>query len=298
MSLAFLACIERGPLEAQTALLCRSIRRYGGRFRDAPIHVFQPRAGHDIATATARVLDELGVVVRTEVLNVDFAHYPVGNKVFACARAEATLDEDMLVFLDSDTIFTAEPAEFDFGGDCDCDAAIRPAHSVGHNCSGPGHPMDPYWRRVYDLLGIEDECYVETELGTITRAYFSAGLIAVRRRAGLFARWRSDFLGLTAAGCLPASGIARADEISLAATMLRAMDRVKILDGRYNYLIFKRGELPPPWDGAQLEDLVHVHYRRKFAEPGFLDRLRPPIREDSAVRRWLEPFLPLTNPVD
>jgi hypothetical protein len=227
---------------------------------------------------------------------VDFAHYPVGNKVFACARAEAILKEDALVFLDSDTLFTAEPAEFDL--DCTYNAAIRPAHSVGHNCSGPGHPMDPYWRRVYDLLEIEDERYVETELGTITRAYFSAGLIAVRRNAGLFARWRADFLRLAAAGCLPQSGIARADEISLAATMLRTMDRVKILDGRYNYLIFKRDQLPPPWDDAQLEDLVHVHYRRKFAEPGFLGRLRPPIREESEVRRWLEPFLPLTTAVD
>jgi hypothetical protein len=294
-SLAFLACVERGPLEAQTTLLCRSIRRFAGRFRAAPIYVFQPRAGCGIAPATERVLDDLGVTLQSEILNSTFAHYPVANKIFACARAEEVLDNEILVFADSDTFFTAEPAEFDF--DAAVDAAIRPAHSVGHNSSGPGHPMDPYWRSVYDLLGVTDERYVETELGTVTRAYFSAGLIVVRRRAGLFGRWLSNFHKLTAAGCLPESGIARTDEISLAATMLRNMDRVKILDGRYNYLIFKRAQLIAPWDRAQFEELVHVHYRRKFTEVGFLNRLTPPLCVNSAVRHWLEPFLPLMDSV-
>src|SRR5439155_21712611 len=59
MGLAFLACVERGPLEEQTTLLCRSIRRYGGRFRAAPIYAFQPRAGHDIAPETRRTLEAL-----------------------------------------------------------------------------------------------------------------------------------------------------------------------------------------------------------------------------------------------
>ena len=294
MGLAFLACIERGILEEQTLLLCRSIRRFGGRYRDEPIYAIQPRAGHEVSATTADELTRLGVRHRCEILNRDFVDYPVGNKIFACAWAEEVLDADVLVFLDSDTIFTGEPEALDLADGFD--AAIRPAHSVGHNSSGPGHPMDPYWKRVYDLLGVVEEHYVETELGTSTRAYFSAGLIAVRRRAGLFRRWKSDFLKLTEENCLPESGIARADEIALAATMLRAMGRVKLLDGRYNYLIFKRAQLVSPWDRAQLEDLIHVHYRRTFSEDGFLRRLRPPLRPDSEVLAWIDEFLPLNAP--
>src|SRR4051812_14582048 len=124
MRLAFLACIERGPLEGQAVLLCRSIRRYAGRFRDAPIYAFQPRAGHDIAPATLRTLNELGVVHRGEILNRSFADYPAGNKVFACAYAEESLDHEILVFLDSDTIVTGEPEEFDLAPELD--AAVRP----------------------------------------------------------------------------------------------------------------------------------------------------------------------------
>jgi hypothetical protein len=293
MGLAFLACVERGPLEAQTVLLARSIRRFGGRFRADPIHAIQPRAGEAIARSTRVALAGLGVDLHSEVLNRDFVSYSVGNKIFASAWAEEALGHDVLVFLDSDTIFTGEPDELDLAGGID--AALRPAHSVGHNSSGPGHPMDPYWRRVYDLFGITDERYVETELGTITRAYFSAGLIAVRRQAGLFRQWKRDFHALTAADCLPESGIARADEIALAVTMLRVMDRVSLLDARYNYLIFKRAQLLPPWDRVPLERLVHVHYRRAFSEPGFLRRVQPPLLPDSDVLAWLESYVPLSD---
>jgi hypothetical protein len=293
MGLAFLACVERGPLEGQTVLLCRSIRHYAGRFRDAPIYAIQTRAGHEIADSTASELDALDVRCVSEDLNRDFAHYPVGNKILACSWAEEALDHDVLVFLDSDTVFTGEPEALHLSEGID--VAVRPAHSVGHNCSGPGHPMDPYWRRVYTQLGVTNERYVETELGTVTRAYFSAGLLAVRRQAGLLRRWESDFRSLVAENCLPESGIARADEIALAAVISRAEERVTLLDGRYNYLIFKRDQLLPPWDRAELDDLIHIHYRRKFAETGFLRRLQPPLSADSPALAWLESFLPLAD---
>jgi hypothetical protein len=294
MTLAFLACVERGHLEGQAMLLCRSIRRYGGRFRDAPIHTFQPRIGHDLVPETRRILDELGVVHCTEHLNGHFPDHPVVNKVFACARAEELLDADVLVFLDSDTVIIGEPAALDLARGID--VALRPAYSVGLNSSGPGHPMDAYWQGVYQHFGIEDQRYVETELGTITRAFFSAGLMAVRRQAGFFGRWKSIFLQLVASGRLPESGISRADEIALAVAALQAMDRVEVLDGRYNYLIFRRARLAPPWDRAHLEDLVHVHYRRSFSEDGFLRRLSPPLDPHSGVLRWLEQYLPLAAP--
>ena len=51
MSLAFLACVERGRLESQAVLLCNSIRRNAGRFADAAIHTFQPRQGTTITDA-------------------------------------------------------------------------------------------------------------------------------------------------------------------------------------------------------------------------------------------------------
>lgn len=290
MSLAFIACVERGNLENQTKLLCRSIRRYAGRYCNAPIYTFQPRRGTEIDTETRNVLADLGVIHNTEPLNRDFHDYPHGNKIFVCARAEEVLNEDVLVFLDSDTFFTGPPAELDLPAEAV--AAIRPADSV-LNSTGPGHTNEDYWTRVCNLSQLESMPFLETEVGRRVRAYFSAGLIAVRRRAGLFREWKSDFTRLVRERCIPeAGGIRRMDEVSLAVTLARVFNRVRILDDRYNYLVEKRDRLRSPWREAQLEELVHVHYRRWFNKPRFLDLLRPRLDPTSEIKQWLEQFLP------
>ena len=92
-NLAFIACVERGRLEDQTILLCRSIRRFGGVYRDAPIYLFQPRPGMDVSERTLAVLCELGAVHISEPLNLDFSDEGTLNKIFVCAYAERVLDE-------------------------------------------------------------------------------------------------------------------------------------------------------------------------------------------------------------
>jgi hypothetical protein len=290
--IAFLACVERGPLEPKTVLLCRSIRTFAGRFRNAPIHTFRPRAGPEIGDDTRASLTALGVTHHDDVLNTEFSDYPEGNKVFVSAHAERTLREDVLVFLDSDTIFVAEPADLDLPDSFD--AAVRPAYSRDLNSYGHGDSRDGYWSRVLQFLRVDREPYVTNEFSETVRAYFSSGLIAARREAGLFGRWQSDFLTLARAGLLPTpSGIKRLDEIALACTMSRVFERVRLLDGRYNYLIYYRSRLPAPWGDIPLEGLIHVHYRYWFNRPHFLRDLRPPLDPLSPVARWLDAYLPL-----
>ncbi len=290
MSLAFIACVERGILEDQTKLLCRSIRRYGGRHAQAPIHTFQPRCGTEVSRETLAVLEELGATHHTGTLNIDFRDYAIGNKILVCARAEEILSEAVLVFLDSDTIIVNEPAELELPEELD--AAVRPADSV-FNSTGPEDPNDGYWRKAYEICALEHVPFVETELGRRVRAYFSSGLIAVRRAAGLFRQWQSDFLRLVKAGHLPEStGFRRMDEISLVAALVRAFDRVRLLDGRYNYLIYRRPHLRSPWREAQLEELIHVHYRFWFNTPDFLRLIRPPLDPASETLQWLDQYLP------
>ena len=55
-SLVFVACVEPGRLEAQTVLLCRSIRRFAGRHRDARIVAVQPRRGGELRPDTRSAL--------------------------------------------------------------------------------------------------------------------------------------------------------------------------------------------------------------------------------------------------
>src|SRR5262245_48471593 len=81
MSLAFVICVERGPLEDQAVLLCRSIRRYTGRHRDATIAAFQPRNGHEVARSTRDALDALGVAFHDEPINTAYRDCPYANKI-------------------------------------------------------------------------------------------------------------------------------------------------------------------------------------------------------------------------
>lgn len=289
--IAFLACLERGPLEQQTRLMCRSIRRWAGRCAQAPIHTFQPRAGAAPDPETIGELKDLEVIHHDLPLNTETPEYGFGNKIYVSAWAEQNLEEEILVFLDSDTVMTGDAGELLLPDSLD--AAARPAHSESLNSTGPGDPNDPYWMDVHRLFGLRREAFVETETGRTVRAFFSAGLIAARRSAGVFGQWLRDFRGLRREGLLPpGSGIRRLDEVALAVTLIRVFDRLKILDGRFNYLLYRRPELKSPHREAQLEELVHVHYRDVLRVPGFLRQVQPPLHPESPVVRWLEQYLP------
>jgi hypothetical protein len=295
VSLAFVFCLERGALESQAFLLCRSIRRFGGRFRDAPIHAFSPRRGRQPGAAALARLEGLGIFHHPKPLNEELRGYAYANKILSCARAEEILAEEVLVFLDTDTLLTGEPSALDLPPDTDF--AALPVANARMASQGPGDPNEAYWRRVYELCGIAAEPFVSAVIdGRRIRAYFNSGLVAVRRRAGLFARWRDDFLRLMRAGHTSGpAGLAGMDEVSLAATLGRAFDRGRVLDLRYNYPLqrVERRLLPPPWRQARLEDLAHVHYRFWLHLPGFLRHLEPSLDSGGEVFRWLEPQLPL-----
>ncbi len=300
MSLAFVFCVERGALESQALLLVRSIRRFGGRFREAPVHAFSPRSGREPGAATVARLEELGAVHHPpsawgEPLHRDFRGYVYANKILACARAEEILGEDLLVFLDTDTLFTGEPSDLDLPAGIDF--AALPVANARMGSQGPADRNEPYWRGVYQLCGIAGEPFVRAVIdGRRIRAYFNSGLVAVRRSAGLFGRWRDDFLRLMGARHTDGPpGLAGMDEVALAATLGRAFARGRVLDLRYNYPLqrVERHLLPPPWREARLEDLAHVHYRFWLHLPGYLRHLDPPLDPDGEVFRWLEPQLPL-----
>jgi hypothetical protein len=295
MSLAFVACVEAGPLEQQAVLLCRSIRRYAGRFCNAPIFTFQPRLGTAIAKQTLGALKDLGVSHNSEPFNERFAACPFANKVYACARAEEALSEEILVFADSDTIFTAEPADLDLPPQFD--AAALPVLNRRLGSTGPEDPNEPYWRGIYSTCGVATNARITTVIdGERIRPYFNSGLVAARRQSRLFTRWRADFEALMAAGQVPEStGVDGMDEFSLAVGLGRAIDRVRVLDLRYNYPLQwnERKSLKSPWRDAQLEELIHVHYRFYFTLPDYLRIVEPPLNPRSEVVEWLDNYLPL-----
>ena len=102
-------CTENGYLENMSKLLIWSIREFGGEFRNIPIYSYQPRKGHQVSDETTRFFDNYGVELVDICLNQDYPHYPLANKIFACANREQNTSADILIFLDSDILFLNEP---------------------------------------------------------------------------------------------------------------------------------------------------------------------------------------------
>lgn len=292
MSLTFIACVEAGQLEQKAILLFDSIRRNAGRSSDCPIVSYQPRKGPELASVTLDELERLEVRHVTEVLNAEFADYGIGNKIFASAHAEETLATELIVFCDTDTCFLNQPTAFDLAGGTV--AAVRPVDRKGRGSTGPGDRSDAYWSKLYELAGAPEGPLVQTAVtGRSIRGYWNAGLIVVRRSAGLFHRWREDFLTLMHAGHLPPDGtVISMDQLSLAATLARVQDGVATLDSRYNYALPKRDLMRSPDRELALEGLVHIHYHSWFNRPGFLEDLVPPLDRQTDLYRWLSSFLP------
>ena len=83
------------------------------------------------------------------------------------------------------------------------------------------------------------------------------------------------------------------DQLALAATLPHG--EVRTLDGRYNYLVRRRPKLPPDLQALDLDEIVHLHYRHWFHQPGFLDQLEPPFGPSPQLE-WLTERLPLVHP--
>jgi len=108
-TLGFVLCIENNGIRDQALLLCESIRRYGGRYRNGPIVAFAPRPGLGVDAETRARLVDLAVEYVDEPLNTTCLTYAPANRVFAGAYAERHSRSDFLAVLDSDTVWLDEP---------------------------------------------------------------------------------------------------------------------------------------------------------------------------------------------
>jgi hypothetical protein len=312
-NLGFVACIEGGLLESQALLLFDSIRRYAGRFRSCPIYALSPRAGHSISRGGRRRLDALQVVYDDTVLNVDCPQYGSANRVAAAAHIERTRRHDILVVLDSDTLFLREPVEFVL--DAEVDAAARPVDLKGISTSGREDTFDAYWRDLCRCCGVDYDAipwrrsYVD---GKHIKANYNGGLVVVRSGLGILGRWADFFFSSIRLGLRPRSNSSTfrtgvgwvgpevgtlwgSNQAALSLAMWSATRRIRELPPAYNYPLHLHAELDAASVEQHFPNLVHVHYHWLLnadalaANPLFLSS--GPLLEGQ--REWLRRATPL-----
>ncbi|HEX7327874.1 MAG TPA: SEC-C metal-binding domain-containing protein [Casimicrobiaceae bacterium] len=277
---SFALCIENNGLREQALLLCESVRRFGGRQRNARIVAFAPRPGLDVDRETRAHLADLAVDYVDEPLNTTCPAYGPANRVFAGAWAEARLDSEWIAVLDSDTLVLGE-IELPAGGD----AAVRVVDAKGSATRGPDDPFEPYWERMAGIAGIALDRLprVRTTItGEPIRASYNGGFTAVRRSVGILARCAQLFAASLEAGWRPYAGagveihastgaVGRdgsefwgSSQTALALAIWASTDRVLHHSDRYNvplHLIAAGGEIDPRW---LVGPPIHVHYHAMF----------------------------------
>jgi hypothetical protein len=306
----FALVAEAGPLEAQALLLVESLRRFGGRYADAPVTVASPRPSRRPARTTIRALRRLGAHYRALDVTGCCPAYPTSWRVHALAEVERMPGPGVLVQLDSDSLFAG-----DIGRLCvETQADARPVDVKGMGTTGPGDPYQPYWIALCELAGITLDRlpFVTTTVdGTRVRATHNGGFVAARRASGLFGRAEELFRRSVEADLRPHAGtglnvVAGTGEVgpagsewwgsgqavmSVAAATLGF--EIGPLDERINVPVHSWHELQ-----RKPERVLHVHYHwlldASHAAPNPLLDGNVPLGD--GVAAWLRSRTPLALP--
>ncbi|HSE24597.1 MAG TPA: hypothetical protein VLB68_23240 [Pyrinomonadaceae bacterium] len=275
---AFVACIEGGVLEAQALILFESIRLYTGRFSDCDIYALSPRAGHAISSAARTRLEQLNVTYIDKILNSDCQEYGSANRVAAAAYVEVTYPQEILVILDSDTLFLREPDEFLLARDLD--VLVRPVDVKGMCSSGPTDPFDKYWQDLCRCCNVKysDIPWTETFVDhQQIKASYNGGLVIARGNLGILERWANFFFASVRKGLTPyanewrlRSGVSWVDstaskfwgsnQAALSLAIWSTTRRVRALPATYNYPLHLHERIDPNVVETVFPHLVHVHY--------------------------------------
>jgi hypothetical protein len=294
-SICFVACVESGPLEAQTVRLAESIRRFGGSLADSEILAVTARFGPPLARTTRRRFRELGVRHERVPSHPSYAWYHYLNKPLALAAAERLTEATQITWLDSDIVCLGEPEGLVLGPDLDFVACAPDVGIVG--TTGPDSPNEAGWRRLCDLVGVDIEAlpWVVTDVEQERiRLYFNSGVFSYRRGTGFSDRYLAMCLKvLDGHFGFRENGEHYTDRLVLGLTMLEAGLRWRQLAHTHNFAVASFLPLPSDEDLGQARIL---HYHDGMGPHFYATLLERLEATHPDVHGWLASEQPLTDP--
>ena len=253
-------CTE-SHFEFKSRTLVRSIRLRGGALSDARICSFSPRPGHGPSENTLEFFDKQGVEHFDQPLNTDkFVDYPFYNKIAATAFAEEHFPDERLVFFDSDMIVLKDLSLLACS---DAPLMLRPVDSTGIGASSKNDPNFDYWKKLWDVAGIEHDVgrITTTLTGESVFNYWNAGLISANRDLFLFSRWNKIFLESWGRKIFPSNRLYM-DQSTLAAAVESIGVPVAQLPETYNTPFFE--DTLPKISPSVFRDSALIHYHHSL----------------------------------
>lgn len=266
-STTFVFGIESGYFEAQTLLAVECLRKFGGRFADAPVLAITPRLGPSLTSHTLQRLDELNVIhIKRDMKHPD-SWYCYMNKALAIMLAEEYAITEQIIWMDSDTLIVKEPEllwlepEIDF-------AICSTDKNVG--TGGPGDPNELYWLALckHFCIDIDRLPWIETEfMRERVRFRLHSGIYAFRRGSGLgkaFVTACEQMLHsrLIFSKKLPFPG----DDVALAFAVVLLDLRWRLLPLSYNYEMTPKSFMyKSKWN--ELHGTKILHYHKSMTDP-------------------------------
>lgn len=258
--LAFVIITESGILEKKSVMMVKTLRNYGGRFKDCPILSYSPRDGRIPGRKTLQIFQELGVEAILDPLNDQFEEDCFANKIVACVHADTTYNYERLVYLDSDMFILQEPRLL--WSDDPQVVKLRPVEQKKAGSTGSDEHAD-FWSALFKITGVTDPVYVTATLtGDKIYGYWNGGVISAPAGTGFFTDWYDDYKVLLRSGLLDPKWKSFPEQMTIGMGIHRGTYELEELPVRYNYPINTAAQPPRQGEIQGLHHIVIAHYHK------------------------------------
>ena len=293
--ITFVCCVESGALEAQTVRMVESLRRWGGKFADAPLIAVTPRFSPPLSYQTLKTFEQFNVEYLHFQAKSQYSWFKYLNKPYALVAVEERSTSEFIGWLDSDLLFLGEPDQFILKDGEDC-VACASDKTIGS--TGPGDPFEPYWKEICQAVGIdiEDLPWVTTEMeGIRIRLYWNSGVFVYRRKTSLAQHHLQVSLQLLNERIANHNaGIFFTDQVALGLAMVKMGLSWRTLPYSHNYTMSPL--IHDQWyKQEQLKEARIVHYHDCLWPPFWPEFIKCLGVTHSEVASWLESKGPMKN---
>jgi len=277
-----------------------SVRKFAGRFRDAPVWIYVPEGSTEKHKKILEKISELRADIHESSAPDAALEYYFSRKVFAAAEAEANAANTTEIFawMDEDTIILKEPEEFILPKEKSL--GYRP---VMHQNIGSlySEPPDVFWSRAYKNLSIPESALfpmVTPADQKTLRPYFNAGLLVVRPERGVLRKWPENFKKLYEDPFL--AEMCQKDvskriflhQTALVGAILNTLKKEEMLEfsPNYNYPLFFHEKFEATRKFGDISEAITTRYDIYFRDPspGWSERLKGP----EEIITWLKEKFP------